>query len=328
MRDALAVGRLETERLTIRPAEILSLSPLIVAGVVALLLRVVEFGLFIDLPLVALVLIYVFWITANYFIEIVEHRALGHDDWPVFSQETLVAGRNQVGVVFFALVLATAGAYWALRYFGMDVGAQTLLGAGLACLPGSIALLAVTREYARALDPSRVLAAAAGMGYAYLYCLAGAAAIFVLLGLAQSRGGLLWYFVLVYGLLLQAWLIGSIVYARRTVLGVHAPRSPEARADKARAETVAIRNRILTHAYGFATRGNKAGALKYIDAYIAADDDTVEARLWMLNEIVRWDDSDLVLAYGKRVIEYCELHGFADEAARVRLICEHWTARQ
>jgi len=318
----------ETEGMTVRPPGIFSPSPLIVAGVVAFLLRVVEFGLFIQLPLVALVLIYVFWITANYFIEIVEHRALGHDDWPVFSQETLVAGRNQAGVVFFALVLAAAGVYWALRYFGMDTGAQILLSAGLACLPGSIALLAVTREYWKALNPYRVMAAAAGMGHAYLYCLAGAAAIFVLLGLAQSRGGLLWYFVLVYALLLQAWLIGSIVYARRNVLGVHAPRSPEARADKARAETVAIRNRILTHAYGFATHGNKAGALKYIDAYIATDEDTIEARLWMLNEIVRWDDIDIVLAYGKRLIEYCEQHGCADEAARVRLICEHWATRQ
>ena len=78
----------------VRLAGLFSLSPVIVAFVVAFLLWVVEYGLAIDLPLVVLVLIYVFWIAPNYFFEIVEFRALGNDGWPVFSLETLVAGRN------------------------------------------------------------------------------------------------------------------------------------------------------------------------------------------------------------------------------------------
>lgn len=300
-------------------------SPLIVACVVGILLGVVEFGVFMQLPFVVLVLIYVFWVVANYFFEIVEFKALGNEGWPVLSHETLVAGRNQVGVVFSALVLAAAGSYLALRHFGMETIARTLLGAVLVLLPGSVALLAVTRKFSAALNPLRVLAAAVGMGHAYLYCLLGAAASLVLIGLAQARGGL-WYFPLAYGLLLQAFLIGSLVYARRNVLGVNAPRSPEARAERARAETVATRNGVLTHAYGFAARGNMAGALEHVEAYIATDEDTLEARLWMLNAIARWEDSGPALELGKRVIDYCEQHGFADEAARVRSVCIHLSA--
>jgi hypothetical protein len=309
-------------------AAIFSLSPLIVACVVGILLWVVEFGLFMRLPLVFLVLIYVFWITPNYFFEIVEFKALGNEGWPVFSLETLVAGRSQVGVVFSLLALAAAGGYVALRHFGMDTVAGILLGAGLAVLPGSVALLAVTREFSAALNPLRVLAAAVGMGHAYLYCLFGAAATLVLLGLALERGGLHWYFLLIYGLFLQAYLIGGIVYARRALLGVNAPRSPEARAERARAETVAIRNGILTHAYGFAAHGNRAGALKHIEAYIATDEDTVEARLWMLNEIARWEDGDAALEFGRRIVDYCEQRGLADEAAWVRSKCEHLRAHR
>lgn len=314
---------METEPSKFRFAELFSLSPFIVAGIVGALLWVVEFGLFMELPLVVLVLIYVFWITPNYFFEIVEFKALGNTGWPVFSLETLVAGRNQIGVVFSVIVLGSAGGYLALRYFGIDTIALLLLVAGLALLPGSVALLAVTREFSAALNPLRVLAAAAGMGHAYLYCLGSAAAILVLLGVAQERGGLQWYFPLIYGLFLQAHLIGSIVYDRRTVLGVNAPRSPEARAARVRGETVAIRNRILTHAYGFAAHGNRAGALEHINAYIATDEDTLEARLWMLNEMARWENRDAAIEFGKRVFDYCEQHGFVDEAARVRLICEH-----
>lgn len=308
-------------------AEIFSLSPLIVAFVIGVSLGVVEFGVFMGLPLVFLVLIYIFWITANYFFEIVEFKALGHDEWPVFSVETLVAGRSQVGILFSVLVLAGFGGYAALQYFGRDAAAQLLLGAGLVFLPGSVALLAVTREFFVALNPLRVLAAAAGMGHGYLYCLLGAAVIFVLIGLVQTRGGL-WYFPLAYGLFLQAYLIGCIVYSRRTQLGVKAPRSPEALAERARAETVAVRNGILTHAYGFAMHGNRAGALKHIEAYIATDEDTLEARLWMFNQIARWENSAAALEFGKRVIDYCEQRGLSAEAGSVRSTCEHLNARR
>lgn len=316
------------KRFSSHVAELASLSPLIVAVVVGVLLWVVEFGLFMKLPLVVLVLIYVLWVTPNYFFEIVEFRALGHAGWPVLSIETLVGARSQIGVVFGTLVLAATGGYAALRYFGMDTLAAIALGAGLVLLPGSAALLAVTREFSIALNPLKILAAVAGMGLAYGYCLSGGAAILVLFGLAQERGGLQWYFPLIYALFLQAFLIGSIVYARRNVLGVHAPRSPEARAARVRAETVAIRKRILSHAYGLAAHGNRAGALKHVERYIAADEDTLEARLWMVNEMARWENGEAVLEFGERVIDYCERHGFAAEAVRVRSIRDHVNARR
>jgi len=297
------------------------------ACIVAVLIGTVEFGVFMQLPLWILPLLYIFWITPNYFLEIVEHRALGNPGWPVFSQETLVAGRNQAGMVFSLVVLGVAGAYFALRYLEMESLASILLVAGLVVLPGSVALLAVTREFSAALNPLRVMAAAAGMGQAYLFCLLGVVAVWAMGVFAEARRALYWYPVLVYALFLLAWLIGSIVYTRRTSLGVSTPRSPEARAERAQAETIAIRNSILSFAYGFATRGNKAGALKHIEKYIATDEDTAETRLWMFNEMTRWEDNTVTLDFGSRVIEYCEQHGLVDEAARVRLQCEHLSER-
>jgi len=308
-------------------AGLVSLSPLVVTLIVGVLLGVVEFGLFIGLPIVVFVVIYIVWITSNYFLEIAEFRALGNEGWPTFSLETLAGGRSQLGLICFALALAVAGGYAALRYSGRDTAAWIWLGAGLAYLPGAVALLAVTRQLFAALNPVRVLAAAAGMGPGYLYSLLGAAGFAVLLELAQARGGL-WYFPLVYGVFLEAYLIGSVVYARRRALGVSTPRSPEARAERAQAGTVATRKSIVTHAYGFAAHGNKAGALRHVERYLAQDEDTLEARLWMLNETARWEDSDVALEFGKRVFDYCEQHGFAEEAARVRTKCDHLMAHR
>ncbi len=305
----------------IRFSDLFSPSSLIVSFIVGALLAVIEFGVFIGIPLVALVWIYVLWIAPNYFFEIVEYKALGSEGWPVFSLETLVAGRNQVGVVFCVFVLVAAGSYVALRYTERDTLAEILLSTGLIVYPASVALLAVTRRFSAALNPLRVVSAAAGMGLAYLYCLLASVAVLVLFHSAQTRGGL-WYFPLIYGLFLQAYLIGSIVYARRDVLGVNAPRSPEARAQRVRDETLAIRKRILNHAYGFAAHGNLTGALKHIEAYVAKDEDSLEARLWILNEATRWGNSNLALALGRRVIEYCERRGFTDEATTVRAKCE------
>jgi hypothetical protein len=308
-----------------RPAELFSLSALIVTLIVGCLLGVVEFGLFVGLPFVVLVAIYIVWITSNYFFEIVEFKALGNTEWPVFSLDTLVRGRNQVGVGFAALVLVTVGGYVALHYLAMDAAAQLLLAASLLALPGIIALLAVTRAFSAALNPIRVLGAIAGMGHRYAVCLVGAVALVALIWLAQSRGGF-WYFPLVYGLFLYAWLIGNSVYARRNVLGVNAPKSPEARAAREQGATIAIRNAVLTHAYGFAAHGNRAGALKYIDAYLTKEEDTLEARLWMLNETSRWENVDTARELGSRLIGYCEAQGYGAEAARVRRQCEHLDA--
>jgi len=298
------------------------------ACLVAVLLGVVEFGMFMQLPLWIFPLLYVFWIMPNYFIEIVEHRALGKPDWPVFSQETLVAGRNQIGVIFSVLTLIGAGGILALRAAQQSEWASVLLFGGLAVLPASVALLAVTREFSAALNPLRWLVAAAGMGLGYLLCLLGEAVVAALAIFAARHDQVLLYPLAVYALFLLAWLIGSVVYARRRVLGVVAPTSPEARAERVRADTLRIRSGILNHAYGFAAHGNRVGALRHVEAYIASDEDTLEARLWMLNEMLRWDDIESPLAFGRSVIEYCEQHGLAAEAERVQFWCKHLSERE
>ena len=305
------------EGVSFRPGDVASISPLIMAVVIGILLGVVEFGFFMGLWYVVIVLAYAFWISANYFIEIIEFKAVGHDDWPVFSLDTLVAGRNQAGIAFFAIVLVATAIVFALQYAERDSFAMLVLVAVLIGLPASAALMAVTRNLFSALNPISVLAAMGRMGPGYLLCLASSAAMFALLWLAWTRGGA-WYFPLAYGLFLQAYLIGRVVYARRLALGVQAPRSPEAKAARVQGEIVAVRRSVLSHAYGFAAHGNRAGALKHIDAYLDETEDSLEARLWMLNEMARWEDTSVAGRFCELLVESCEQTGMSDEADRLR----------
>jgi hypothetical protein len=48
----------------------------------------------------------------------------------------------------------------------------------------------------------------------------------------------------------------------------------------------------------------------------------------MLKETARWENSRTALELGKRVVAYCEQHGLADEASRVRSMCEHLSSRK
>ena len=296
-------------------------SPVLLTLGLGIALGVVEFGLFMGLPFVVIIVLYVVWIVANYSLEIVEHRALGHDDWPVFSLETLVAGRSQAGIVYSMLVVALVAGWLWLRHFGPGGSAGFIGVAGAVLLPASIALMAVRREFSAAFDPARAFAAAVGMGIGYFVCLGGALGVLLIAGLAESRGGL-WYFPLIYAVFLEAFLIGSVVYSRRAKLGVVAPRSPEAREARLRAATGAERENVLSRAYGFAAHGNKAGALKYVEAYLNNEEDSLEARLWMFDRMTLWESADMAIELGKRIIGYCEQNGLTGEADALRRKCE------
>ena len=78
------------------------------------------------------------------------------------------------------------------------------------------------------------------------------------------------------------------------------------------------RLRILTHAYGFASRGNRDGALAHIYDRLASDPDPDGAWPWFLEQMLAWDDPfpGLLLAqqYLGRLLE------FGDEVAAVKLM--------
>jgi hypothetical protein len=161
------------------------------------------------------------------------------------------------------------------------------------------------------------------MGLHYLWLLAVLAAVVAAISFGYRSHGFVAFFVASYASFVFAHLIGSIVYARRAVLGVHTPRSPEAKMARELERLLAERGRVLDHAYGIAAHGNVSGGLKYLESYVLSESDPLSARVWMFNEMTRWEDPSAALAFGEKLVTQLETGGRSGEAAKVTLNCGH-----
>lgn len=307
--------------------ELIALSPLIVAIVVALsvwiALAVMPVLALLGWPIAILSL----WAIANYFFDIVEFKARGRRGWPVLSIEAVSRAGRQKGVVFALVAAGVGGIYYFLLTLGWKEIAQIFAVLAALLIPASAALLAVTRSLALALDPKSLIGAAWGIGLPYLFVLGALALMLAITDIAISRQSIVAMFLSTYGFLLLAYLLGSLLYAKRRVLGIHAPRAPEVMAAAEKAELIRQRQSVIAHAYAFAGRGNNSGALAHIEEYARSEANALDARIWMFHEIAKWEDSAAALAYGERLTGQLEEAGMPDECKKVKTVCEYLQSR-
>jgi hypothetical protein len=299
---------------------LLHVSPLIVALAFALILKVAVIGLAAGFPFAYLLIGIVVWSGANYFVELIETQSV-EDTWAVFSVDTLSTTRRQLGIVWLLLLGIAAAIVWALFSAGAPQLAWLFAGVIGVFLPASTALLAVTANPLRALHPGYLIGTVSRMGLRYLWLLGVLAAVVAAISFGYRTHGFIAFFVASYVSFVFAHLIGSVVYARRAVLGVHAPRSPEAKMARELERLLAERARVLDHAYGIAAHGNVSGGLKYLESYVLAESDPLSARVWMFNEMTHWDDPRAALAFAENLIAQLETGERGGEAAKVRLAC-------
>lgn len=309
-----------------RFAQVLDLGPLLVAAAAAASFLVAAFGFAMELPLAWLPVGWLCWVLGNYFVEIVEHRALGSAAWPTFSLDTMVAGRRQIGLVLVALGLGVLALRIGLASSHAAAALAVTLGA-LACAPAVAALLAVTASVPRAVDPVRIARAMLALGVDYGLCVALALGEAALADLAYRRRGPLEIFAAVYGLLAVAFVIGTVVYDRRVALGVYAPRSPEAKLEAERARLERARRTALDHAYGIAG-GNAGLAAAHLASYAATESDPLAARVWLFHEAGRWERADAALELGVPLAADLNAAGRAEEAAKVLVTCRYLEDRR
>jgi hypothetical protein len=308
-----------------RARSLLDVSPLIVAIVFAVILSVATFGLATGFPFAYALIGFVVWAAANYFVEIIERKAVD-DTWAVFSIETLATAHRQLGLVVLLLLAAVGAGVWRLTIAGSTQLAWLLAGLAAICLPAALALLAVTRNPLRAVHPASLLRTMWCIGLHYVWILAALATAATLVWLAFRHRGFVEFLAAAYGVFLLAYLIGGAVYAKRDVLGVHAPRSPEAKLLKDAERLLRERRKVLDHAYGIAARGNVDGGLAYVEDCVRSEDDPLGACVWMFQEMTRWEDRRAALAFGRRLVEQLESAGRGGEAAKLKLSCEYLEA--
>jgi hypothetical protein len=312
--------------LMLRLEELLSPSALLVTLASAVVLKISVVSLETGFLFAYLTIAIVVWATANYCIEIVEQRAIG-EGWAVFSLDTLATLRSQLGIVFLLELTAIIAAFMLVRAFAGAELAWIFAAIATVAAPASVALLAVTREPLRSVHPLHLFSAVFRMGVLYIGLTAGSIVVVALGVLAYRRLGFVEFLAASYASFWLAYWIGSVVYAKRGVLGVHAPRSPEAKLGRELERLQRARIRVLDHAYGIASRGNLESALAYINEYVASESDPLTARQWMYFEMTRWASARPALVFGERLVGDLEAAGRPDVAAKVRLSSAHLEAR-
>jgi len=307
--------------------DLVSLNPFLLSLFAAILCMVAKFGLLAGLPLAYALIAYAIWVNANYAFEVIAHRAMGADEWPVLSIEALYMARLQSGLVFSALMLVAVTVHYLLDQAGMPIAAELFAAAAIFVLPASAAVLAVTRSPLRCVNPAIVLATVPRIGLPYLTLLAALWLVSVIARWAARDASFISIFLAFYSLLLFAYLIGSILYARRGRLGQRTPWSPEALAEQANRELIKRREGVLSRAYGFAAHENVAGALKHIEEYAASESDSLAALTWLFQRMTQWEDGRPALRLGAKLVERLASNGRDHDAAKVNLACDYLRSR-
>lgn len=231
----------------------------------------------------------------KYLLMLLEARAHGAR-MPVASIESFNPADNFWTLA--PLVLVCVAAWGGYFLYQVAPPAGELFAAALAAtLPAVFAVLALTRSPRECLDPRVIGRMIVACGPAY--ALAPAAALFavLLLDLLHFAGAplLLQVAVSYYGLFLAFTLTGALLNDNDVQFAISIPEPLAADEATGKARHVASRRQVLTHAYGFFSRDNRAGGLAHLREALQQEPDEDEAWRWYLAEMFKWESKDAAL---------------------------------
>jgi hypothetical protein len=212
------------------------------------------------------------------------------------------------------------GLAWATHWSAQALGTPwpLLLASGV-FLPASFAVLAVTRSPLQSLNPL-------ALWRLWRACLPtlwiGAAFLLPAGWLALLAGGL----PLMPGLLLQLVLafafmslLGRVLEPHRLMDELDIPDPVDKGADEQAADVEKAREAVLTHAYGFISRGNRDGGFRHLIRAIDDEPDPATAWAWYFDRMTRWERPEPALFFARHYIRELLRHGEEVPALKVIL---------
>lgn len=256
----------------------------------------------------------------RYLTMIAEARARERDASPPGIEYFTLVGNGWTLFPVIPVVLLGALVVETMQAFGAAAAlVVALLGAPI--LPAIIGVLVITHSPLQSVDPRAIVRFIRGCGASYAYAPLAAVlvvAVPMLLGFLPA-----WAQSLLEVYLLAAFfaVVGAVTRGSGLIDDIDLPDGAEPDPEEALAAEVADRTRVLNHAYGFVSRGNRDGGLEHVYASLRDDPDPDEAWRWYLEQMLRWEDSypGLLLAqqYLGRLLE----HGDQVAAVKVMLRC-------
>jgi len=302
-------------------------SPVLVAGVAAVLFHVGVEWQVVSLPVSFALKYAAVVVIGNYALEILEDSAKAVADFTVLSFETLTHAGRQRGWLFAGLAIVVGKAVSEVGGALSLPARQAVAVALLAVLPLAAAGLAVSHRWRLALNPVTWLEMARRLGGLLAVVVGAACAAWLVTVLALTRHAWWLEFLAALAWLVASGVVGRCLYARRQALGLVTPRAPELLAAAEQARMVRARHAAVSHAYGFASRGNVQGALDHLEAYARTEADVVDAESWIFREIAQWEDPRPAQALGEALAAALDAAERPLEAAKVRTLCAALAAR-
>ena len=231
---------------------------------------------------------------------ILESRAKGEEAGPVTVDHFLWFGSawslfSAVHVVILVYATYVLGGRYGLAAM---LAAVALLAT---VIPASLAVLAITRSPLQCLNPRPVFGVIqrCGAGYWVLPTYFLIAVFFVrwlgVLSLPDYVRELI-AFYLVFAFFA---LLGGVIQPHRfhREVDIHDPAEPdqETLGENLQQERTAV----LNHAYGFISRGNRAGGFKHIRDWLQQDPEPDDAWAWFFDQMIRWEIKEPALVFAQ-----------------------------
>lgn len=295
-------------------------SVLMSAAFIFLMLEFAAFGRLLGLFLAFLILPSLF----HYLMRILDARAKGQEPGPLESDDLFWFHRAWSLFMIVHVVVAV----YAIYIFGSLYKLPGLLITTIvvaAIFPASLALLAITKSPLESMNPKAVagLIERTGSDYWVLPTYIVVAGFVI-----QQIGAWNWPDFLVemisfYLVLVFFSLTGAVVQPHdlHDEVEIYEPvEKPQEALDE---ETLKERAGVLSHAYGFISRGNRDGGFKHIEGWLQKDPDPENAWGWFFDQMLRWEDKMPALLFGQSYLR--QLLNAGDDAAALKVIgrCRH-----
>lgn len=265
---------------------------------------------------------------------------------PLFRYQMIILEASARGVVpgaFDAEFFDWSGSMWtlfplpiaiALIFVGIsaneafgNTGVIVVLAIACGLLPASFAVLAITHSPLQSLNPIAIgrLLRSAGETFwiasVYLFAVGWAAVQ------AEQLPNIASNFIQLYALFSFAAVNGALIEPLGLIDDVSIPDSLEATEDEKLRFLESDRNEVLTHAYGFISRGNRDGGFKHIMKHLAEDPDEVAAWSWFFERMMNWSQKEHALFFAQHYIHDLLLHGDKIPALKVIMRCRFFDER-
>lgn len=229
----------------------------------------------------------------------------------------------------FPMVLFGVAGWGMLRAIQADNVAAfwLVLVTTLVVLPAIVTVLAITHSPLQSINPLSLWKLLHRMGPSYAIV---PVVLAVLMAFAVLLSDLPVFFAIMLLLYLAYVLFGVCGAAIRPfdiIDEVEITPDESAGDERRRVLGDAQREKLLTHAYGFASRGNATGAVDLLVTSSAEEPDPIAARDWYFNQMLRWEDNFAALKLAQTIVHEHLVAG--DQVAAVKLIlrCQLLDAR-